>query len=44
MERDNLESPAELIELGTASVVTQGPGGIYIEHEGWDMRLGLSDD
>jgi hypothetical protein len=43
MERDN-QSPASLIELGTASVETQGPGGFFIEREGYWIHSGLSDD
>ena len=44
MERDNRESTATLIELGTASVETQGPGGFYIEREGYWIHPGLTDD
>ena len=44
MERVTVESPAGFVELGTASTATQGMGGIYIEHEGWEMIPALSDD
>lgn len=44
MERDNFESPTGLIELGTASVETQGPGGFFVEVEGYWIHPGLSDD
>lgn len=44
MERDNSESPAGLIELGTASVETQGPGGPFIERESYWIHPEISDD
>jgi hypothetical protein len=44
MQRDNSESPAGLIELGTASEETQGPGGFYIERDGYWIQPGLSED
>jgi hypothetical protein len=44
MERDNSESPVGLIDLRTASVETQGPGGFYIERDGYWIHPGLSED
>lgn len=43
MERIN-EDAIDLIDLGAASVETQGSDGLYIETIGMRQPLGLSDE
>lgn len=44
MERENHDSPAALIELGSVSADTKGDGGFYWEIGGLRPHQGISDD
>lgn len=39
-----MERKEEIIDLGTASTVTQGPGGVGIDELLGQFAAGLSDD
>lgn len=43
MERDDLDNPAGLIELGSVSGETKGDPGVYWEASGLSDRPTLSD-
>ena len=44
MERENTNDTIDLIDLGVASVETQGPGGSKFDGIDLQVPLGLSDD
>lgn len=44
MERDIIEDTASALELGTASLVTEGAMGEIIEAMGLWNKAGISDD